>query len=280
VSKLPSTFRFRSPLAVTGLAVTLAACSGSGGPSSAAPSIPASHSQSVTPTPSPAARPTPHRHQGRARKLPYCVSHFCRSVHHADLDGDGRKDRIEVVAARVARHESVDGMYNGTYHVHVRLATRQRMAFDEKGSWHSFDGRHPNRSADPYYGAARLDSEPGSELVLGTNTGASEQSFDVLAWRAPYLVHLPAPDGGDWYANSSAGTGTEGFSCDRGEVVYEVVTSSLKHGHERTHGVDHFYRWRDGAWAHVDDRRFRGQTRGVAHAVGWAGCHGLPKFGP
>ena len=189
-----------------------------------------------------------------------------RSVHHFDVDGDGRADRVTLRWTAIRRLD----IGRGTVEVTVQFAkggsARRRLHVP---SWTSLDS---DTVSLPTVRAANIDGVGGRDLVIGVdNSPASFDDFDVVAVRGDRLMRLPAPVRLGWFVGASVGSGGEGFSCAGG-----VLTASssgpahLHHHHEIYRTARKTFRWSAGRWDVLRTQVSRGQ----GEAGGW-NCPGL-----
>jgi hypothetical protein len=139
-----------------------------------------------------------------------------RATHRADVDGDGRADRVTVRWAALADPTVPLG----------RLVLAVRTATGATDSWSARASYVPTRErADgtvglPWVGVGDVDGLPGDELTLPTSMGASYVFEHVLAWRAGGLVVLPPPPPTySWAQGGSVGTGESDWGCRDGRLV-------------------------------------------------------------
>jgi hypothetical protein len=184
----------------------------------------------------------------------------CQVVTGADVDGDGRRDRVGLVS------ESGE-------HVVVRVRAA--------------DGALLRRELDVVWfprpevlGAAPIDGRAGAEVVVGTGMGAHTLFFTALTARSGRLVRLPAPGGGTEWMIDGAYSFHAGVTrtVDGGRTVV-VLREAVRDGTvARFSGHDRAYVWRGDGWRHVRTERthYRGEHR-VARIGGWH-VPGLPRM--
>ena len=108
----------------------------------------------------------------------------CHVVANTDVDGDGVRDQVGFVVES-KRHVVV----------HVKTATGQRVSRGMDVLWFP---------RGEFYGAAPVDGQPGSELVVGSTMGAHTTWFTTLTMRNGRLVRLDAPGREDeWMIDGS-----------------------------------------------------------------------------
>lgn len=190
----------------------------------------------------------------------------CQLVSKTDVDGDGAADR-----SYLQIHDDHD--YTGQAELFVVLASGSTLrTVTDLPHLTTFDAH--------WIGAAKVDGEPGYELVLRADTGAHTSYARVVTYRDGALTTLKDPksryrwvtDGSVWssegYRASSSSTGKTRMTN------YSAVSSNG--GKSFTLKVKST-EWRNGRWAQLSSTT----TRNVAPAtaVKWGGWHVpyLPK---
>lgn len=188
--------------------------------------------------------------------VPAQAANMVPAAHSADVDGDGRGDRVTV---RKVRSNCV-----------VRVATaRGRVARVSIASWHS----------DPckFRGAAGIDTRRGKEVVVLTQLGAHTQWYSVLTWRNGRLQRQWL-DGNERWVADSAYNSAAGIKRMRVGGKPAIVTHALWRGNgTRFTGPRKVFRYRNGRWVKVGQRHValtQKQARGIS---GWH-VKGLPRW--
>jgi hypothetical protein len=189
-----------------------------------------------------------------------------RSVHHFDVDGDGRADQVTLRWTSIQRLETGEGTvelmvrYANGNSAHRRLHVRSWLS-------HASD----TMTLPPIW-AANIDGVGGRDLVVGDDDSpASFEDFDVTAASGHRLVRLPAPVPIGWFVGASAGSGGLGFSCAGGLLTANSSGSPHLHrGHDVYRTVGKTFRWDDGRWDIVRTRI----SLGPDEAGAW-NCPGL-----
>jgi hypothetical protein len=204
-----------------------------------------------------------HMHQGR------------RWVHHADMDNDGVPDRILITAGPKLEIDQGSGI--GPYRVHVRLSsTGLRLTRLLRTEYY-----HPITTRDrrwsPWFGKTVIDHVGGMEILLGTMSGASSSTFDVLAYADGQLVDLPAPRNYAW-SDVAVATSGGGFKCTNTGIVFRSYSNHDRH-YRRWTITRSSYEWHDNAWQRTRYERHVRITDNPKHAgrLGEVHCPGLPR---
>ena len=187
----------------------------------------------------------------------------CRTVDHADVDGDGRTDEVGW-ASRPARGMAI---------IRVRtdddeLLTKRldvSLWFDN-GAWG---------------GAAPVDGRRGAELLIGTQMGAHTPGYTMLTYRLGRLVKAPSPSalGPRWYVDAAYSVDLGWWRhVDAGQVRL-VEKEALRDGARRSFSGTHTtYAWRAGHWVkqRVVERHYDNPHQ-AARISGWH-VNGLDRY--
>jgi hypothetical protein len=180
-------------------------------------------------------------------------------VRRVDIDGDGRKDLVTVVWRHLLSWQA----HAGTREVFVRLASGDTLTYDVEagGGWESHDPL-AGAGGGPlgWAGTIHLPGIPGRQVVLLTDTGASNTFYTVLADLDGTLTSIePPPPNTGWNEGGSVGVGVGEDYCPHGVLLSAYVTF---HGRaaQRAHLRADTYVWRDGAWLTMS--RYSGAARG------------------
>lgn len=198
-----------------------------------------------------------------------------RSVHHADVDGDGRTDTV-VIKPLPDLHVR-GGFGTGHYRLRVELATgavltkRMRVDFYYGGAGQTWT---------PWLGKTQLDQVVGQELVLGRTSGAHTQVYAVVTYRSGRLHVLDSPDAtADWVINSSYGTGSQGWKCTAHGVRSRSVTPNGAHTRYVIDVADYVLRlaWHETRHVHYSVRAdAHGNPPAYTESYPDFACPGLP----
>jgi len=187
------------------------------------------------------------------------VDERCTEGTPADIDGDGRADRIGVVrrgengaplGAIIIRLETAAGVYDD-----IRRFTV---------SWYGPSVR----------GTAELDSRPGEELVIGR----TRNTFQVITWRGGRMVSLGAPGGREWTINT--GGDLQGWWRRASEppgLLRLRQAEQIAQGGDRWLGTTTTYRHRVNRGWRLVDRATR--VVDADRAFSWVGWR-VPGLGP
>jgi hypothetical protein len=162
--------------------------------------------------------------------------------YRAQVDGAHGKDRITLTALK--GFTLTDGMGSGQVKVRVRFAGGTRFA----EVWQDVSYISVRTPWTPWLGATNLDRLPGKEIVIGFSTGAHAQLFAAFTYGGGQLIERQAPGGGEWFVNSSVGTGSTGWRCTRRGIQQRSVSPNLG-GHFRI--VLNRYVFRPRGWVRV-----------------------------
>jgi hypothetical protein len=184
----------------------------------------------------------------------------CHVVAATDVDGDGVRDQVGFVVD-TKRHVVV----------YVKTATGQRVNRGMDVLWFP---------RGEFYGAAPVDGQPGSELVVGSTMGAHTLWFTTLTMRGDRLERLDPPGHGhEWMIDGA-------FSFSAGVVrhvengtVRVTVRQAARNGVRPTFsGTDRTYAWTGNGWRHRSTTRTRYADDKAAGVVGGWHVAGLPRF--
>ncbi|GAB47125.1 hypothetical protein [Mobilicoccus pelagius] len=219
---------------------------------SSAPTASAAPVTSATPTP---ATPAPPRVTTRA-----------------DVDGDGRRDAVELTRRRVTPDEY-------TFRIDVRTATGRRAVRDVLVPNYGDGSLTPE---DVWDGTAAVDGAPGVEIAVDRSGGVGDFPWPHLyTWRTGRLVPVAAPgaSAGDlgWMVADHF-TLVAGYDVRTVKGVRQLTATHLDGrfgaGRERLtfRGTRLTYRWQHGAWVKSATRRVGPlwEDAALRHA-GWHG---------
>jgi hypothetical protein len=113
-----------------------------------------------------------------------------RTVHYADLDGDGQPDKIWFTLGKDFRFRS-QGFPTGHWTVHARISSTgetvsRTFTVDDYGAL-------SKRRWTPWVGATDLDHTGGQDIVLGAEGAADAVLYRVLVYWNRALRILPSP---------------------------------------------------------------------------------------
>jgi hypothetical protein len=185
----------------------------------------------------------------------------CHVVASTDVDGDGVRDQVGFVID-AKRHVVV----------HVKTATGQRASQGMDVLWFP---------RGEFYGAAPVDGQPGSELVVGSTMGAHTMWFTTLTMRRGHLVRLDPPGGEDEWMVDGAFSFFAGVTrrVDGGTVEVTVRQAGRVGGRRPTFtGTDRTYVWAGDGWRHRSTERTRFAGDLAAGVVGGWHVAGLPRY--
>lgn len=211
-------------------------------------------SSAVVAAPSSAAPPGQAAPTVRAEPADPCdgvVDERCVEGTPADIDGDGRADRIGVV------RRGENGAPLGA--IIIRLETAAGVFDDIRRFTVSWYG-------PSVHGTAELDSRPGEELVIG-RTG---NTFQVVTWRGGRMVSLGAPGGREWTINT--GGDLQGWwrrASEPAGLLRLRQAEQIAQGGERWLGTTTTYRHRVNRGWRLVDRATR--VIDVDRAFSWVG---------
>lgn len=198
-----------------------------------------------------------------------------RWIRHADVDGDGVRDRIVVTLGRdFEMYDAHDG--SGHYRVRVTLSRTGNRVVKRLVADHYADFRDDEWT--PWFGATQVDHRTGKELLLGYTSGAHATVFHMLTLRQGALdVVMPPKERiqGGWMVNSSVGTGSQGWRCtDHGIRRRKLYPTSDGNGIRVERSS---YVWR-GGWDRVAHftRTYYGQPPSWTANYASFDCKGLP----
>ena len=148
-------------------------------------------------------------------------------VHHADVDGDGTRDRVVLVRGDdlQVNHQWGSGHFTIRIHLATGVIVHRRMHLSY------YDGAGGS-DWSPWFGAAQIDRVKGRDLVVGSTSGAHTEVFNVVALHDGALVKVVSPGGGPedgWTINSSYGTGSWGYRCTDDGVMTRLVYPNGEH---------------------------------------------------
>jgi hypothetical protein len=200
-----------------------------------------------------------------------------RSIHQVDMDGDGVKDRVVIVADKGFSFDTGTGHYT----VRVRLSSTGRTVSRRLAMDGYLVGTGTRWSA--WFGATNLDGRRGKEMLVGEGSGASSEDFYAITVRAGRLRLLTSPQfKGDrtWEVNSDA-VDQSGYRCTSGGVQERGIGSLSASGH-RWDVTRNTYVYRAHTWHRTAHFRRRvhtngGQPKSTDHD-GYFLCHGLPDI--
>ena len=199
----------------------------------------------------------------------------CRWVASADIDGDRRTDQIGLVANKINR--------DGTLAVRVRTANHRLLTYTNSGlEWYG---------GKLFAGAAPIDGQRGSEIVVGAFMGAHYEQFHVLTYRNGHLAISPSPAAirgwapmaskpttALWGLDSSASSNIGVFrSVSRSGVVTVTTKSAWRNSTSYTGKTD-VYVWRAGRWVNTSSRNTAYSTDKAAFAVGGWHITGIKNY--
>lgn len=179
----------------------------------------------------------------------------CKVVKHVDVDGDGAKDTVAVVGKKFDKHQL-------PHKATVRVKTA-----DGKLLTRSVDHLAVSSAKNVFRGAAAIDGQPGSELVVTHNNGAHGNSYRVLTYRHGKLQTLPAPkaaaDPGsssksDWLTDSALMSAQGIFRAKKaGHPAQITVKKGAYSGHtKQLEGRVVTYQWhQDGGWQQTSNHK-------------------------
>ena len=237
---------------------TVSACAASGQSTVRSDERP---SQIATSTTSPSASPSTSAQVGLRTK-------------RADVDGDGRQDRLAFWWLR----RSAEAPFKGALKLTVHLAAGGSTSIVVPvADW--IDRFHQERPTLPFSAAAQLNAAGGSEVVIDVmSTPASYAGYRVVTYDAGRLEFLSAPPQHGWLVGGSVGTGGHTYDC-RGRRLVAIDAAPIRKG--RNHDVVAYrvirtsYVWTRGSWKNVDRQVNRGagpSGRWECPALaGWAG---------
>lgn len=177
----------------------------------------------------------------------------CKVVSRADVDGDGRADQVGVTT-RVASSGERSTV------VRVRTARGLTLKTTTKGVWYS----------NPWHGAAKIDGQPGYELVIGANAGAHAQFFRVITYRSGQLVTLKGPGNSyTWLIDSSYSFNSGWYRKTSSGRVQMTSKGAVRNVDSAGHDLRiNTYQWRSGSWSRVSSSRNRHASDRAAMTIG------------
>ncbi len=187
----------------------------------------------------------------------------CHVVANTDVDGDGVRDQVGFVV-QTKRHVVV----------YVKAATGQRVKRDMNVLWFP---------RGEFYGAAPVDGQPGSELVVGSTMGAHTLWFTTLTMRNGRLVRLDPPGHGKEWMIDGAFSFFAGVvrSVENGTVVVTLRQAARNGVRPTFTGSDRTFAWNGNGWQHRSTTRTHYANDKAADVVGgWhvAGLRRFPEF--
>jgi len=185
----------------------------------------------------------------------------CQVVANSDVDGDGVRDQVGFVVES-KRHVVV----------HVKTATGQQVSRGMDVLWFP---------RGEFYGAAPVDGQPGSELVVGSTMGAHTMWFTTLTMRGDRLVTLDPPGREDEWMIDGAFSFFAGVvrHVDNGTVEVTLRQAGRTGGRRPGFtGTDSTYVWAGNGWQHRSTTRTRYADDQAAGVVGGWHVAGLPRY--
>jgi hypothetical protein len=146
----------------------------------------------------------------------------------ADIDGDGRFDRVTLLRRQSAVCPVV--LVRGS-----QVGTRSARL-----TQHGLEQPWPDRSAPPYLAAiARISQGRGAEVVVVTARGASTYSVAVFGLLSRRLVRFAIPRAvpTDTFPVGGSVRLTYGVDCFRGRATGEVIASAANHETNGTYRI-------------------------------------------
>jgi len=189
----------------------------------------------------------------------------CHFVTTADVNGDGRSDTVAIV------RRGADGAPSGSVIVRVKTsATHVESVSRSTSYWYG----------GLWQGAAKIDSRPGHELVVGYTSGAHTVFFSALTWRNGNLVTLNQPGGARHWAVDGAYSISLGWKHRAGDpvgVIRKRVAERKANGQFR--GTVTTFRWGgDGVWHRVSSAITDPLSESTAFSGGGWRFTGLQRF--
>jgi hypothetical protein len=184
----------------------------------------------------------------------------CRVVANTDVDGDGVRDQVGFVVS-TKRHVVV----------YVKTATGQRVNRGMDVLWFP---------RGEFYGAAPVDGQPGSELVVGSTMGAHTMWFTTLTMQGGRLVRLDPPGRDDEWMIDGAFSFFAGVvrRVENGTVVVTLRQAGRNGVRPTFTGSDRTYAWTGNGWRHRSTTRTHYAGDKAAGVVGGWHVAGLPRF--
>ncbi len=185
----------------------------------------------------------------------------CRIVSRADVDGDGRPDRVAWV--NKSRHTAV-----------IRVATADGEQLRRRLDVHLWPRGHA------WAGAAHVDGRRGVELLAGVTLGAHTPAYTMLTHRGGRLVveRSPASSDGRWYVDSAYSIALGWWRSIRGGRATMTSKYAGRTIHGNFRGKDVTYTWRHDRWkkTHAAMRHYA-RDRQAYRIAGWH-VRGLDRF--
>lgn len=178
----------------------------------------------------------------------------CKVVSKADVDGDGRSDRVGLVQPKT------DPSYSRVT-VRVRTAKGKTMSTSHRAWWYG----------STWHGAAPFDGVAGRELVVGTDMGAHYTEYRVITVRRGKLVTLKAPGNSSrWGIDSSYSynLGWKRTIGTQGKVKMASRAAERRTATKHTL-VTNRYVWRSGTWAPTASKKATVSNKTAYAAGGW-----------
>ena len=196
-----------------------------------------------------------------------------RVTTRADVDGDGRRDTVELARRRVTPDEY-------TFRITVRTATGRRAVRDVLVPNYGDGSLTPE---DVWDGTATVDGTPGVEIAVDRSGGVGDFPWPHLyTWRAGRLAPAAAPgaSAGDLgWSVADHFTLVAGYDVRTVKGVRQLTATHLdgRFGADRERvtfrGTRVTYRWQHGAWVKSGTRRIGPLSEDAA--LRHAGWHGV-----
>lgn len=186
----------------------------------------------------------------------------CRVVASADVDGDGRRDRI-------GWHQVSDDV------VQIRVRNADGALLTKRVGVHFWWG------GGAWGGAARVDDRAGAELLVGSMQGAHTPMYTMLTYRAGALVveASPSPLSSRWQVDAAYGDylGWWRHRVDGGVAMTQQIAYRDADGTGFT-GRDVTYRRSATGWVRGSVTRVTYPTERAAAVIGGFHISGLEAF--
>lgn len=187
-------------------------------------------------------------------------------VAKADVDGDKRPDTISVTMLPGSTDR---------FRLSVKLATGKSVSTTYTTMYNL------SRSERPLYGAAAMDGQAGSEIIVRNGSGPHTWWYRVFTMRNGRLMVVNSPESRtpNWCTDSGA-VGWRFFIVKGTRMAeHRLIDMYGPSVGGKYAGTLTTFRWKSGGWQRVSAKSLRAapNSKEAAFAIGW---HGLGKHLP